>query len=104
MGEHIDIDRAELRRLAGRHGEAAEYLRNVPANHQDIQHSIDSLGPIFGDFQDAARELLEQRSRCYRGQADAHDELAEQLEAAAAVWDDHENSAAARIRAVLDGP
>ena len=102
MGEYIDIDPAALSRLAKRHGEAAGYLRAVPANHPEIQASVDSLGPIFAEFSDAARDLLEQRRRCYQVQADEHELLAEHLGATAALWRDHEQTATGLIRNVLD--
>lgn len=102
MADNIDVDPAQLRGLAARHDEAADQLRAVPEKHGDIQCSIDSLGPIFGEFREAARDLLERRRKCYLAQADEHHQLAQHLHEAANLWERNEADGAARLRALLE--
>jgi hypothetical protein len=61
MADRIRVVPANLREAADHHQETSEYLRTLPASHAAIQHSLDSLGPIFGDLREAGRDLLEQR-------------------------------------------
>jgi Excreted virulence factor EspC, type VII ESX diderm len=103
MADSIRVDPANLRDAAARHNEAADYLRAVPAGHDAIQDSLDSLGPIFGDLREAARDLLEQRRSCYHQQADDHAGMADGLAAAADRWEAHEDERAADLRALGDG-
>jgi Excreted virulence factor EspC, type VII ESX diderm len=104
MAEMIRVNPANLRDAATRHAEAADYLRAVPDTHDAIEESLDSLGPIFGEFREAGRQLLEQRRLCYRKQADDHAEIADQLRSSAAYWDEHEAERAAAFRSVVDDP
>ena len=98
----INVDIVNLREAAARHSETSEYLRTVPATHQAIQDSLDSLGPIFADLREAGRELLEQRRQCYQQQADDHAEMAAGLTEAAGRWEEHEEERAGAFRSVLD--
>jgi hypothetical protein len=102
MADMIRVEPANLRDAAARHGEAADYLRTVPASHDAIQHSLDSLGPIFGELRDAARDLLEQRRLCYEQQAHDHATMADNLKRSAKYWEQHETDTAAEMRGVLD--
>ena len=102
MDDNIVIDPENLREAARRHSEAAEYLRTVPGTHDAIQESLDSLGPIFAELRDTARELLEQRRLCYDGQADEHAEMADNLAQSATMWEEHEADSATRMRGLLD--
>ncbi len=102
MDDRIVIDPANLRDAARRHAEAADYLRTVPGSHDAIQDSLDSLGPIFGELRDAARDLLEQRRLCYDGQADEHAEMADNLQRSATMWEEQEADSAQRMQALLD--
>ena len=98
----INVDIVNLREAAARHTETSDYLRTVPASHQAIQDSLDSLGPIFADLREAGRELLEQRRLCYQQQADDHADMAHNLHVAALHWEEHDAAGASKIRAVLD--
>ena len=102
MADMIRVDPANLRDAAAKHTEAADYLRTVPATHDAIQESLDSLGPIFGEFREAGRELLEQRRLCYQAQADEHAAMADRLGESAARWEQHEQERAGAFRSVLD--
>ncbi len=102
MADKIRVDPVNLRDAAVKHTETADYLRTVPAGHDAIQQSLDSLGPIFGELREAARELLEERRVCYQQQADAHSSLADSLSKSAAYWEAHEEERAGAFRAVLD--
>lgn len=105
MADSIRVNPANLRDAATRHNEAAEQLRAIPASHDAIQESLDSLGPIFGELREAARDLLEERRACYLRQADDHAGMAEGLTAAADRWDAHEDEQVAGFRALGDeGP
>ena len=68
MAERIHVVPDELRAAARHHRETADELRTVPSDHHDIMASLDSLGPIFSELQDAGRELLDQRRACYERQ------------------------------------
>ena len=98
----INVDIVNLREAAARHAETSDYLRTMPASHQAIQDSLDSLGPIFADLREAGRELLEQRRLCYQQQADDHADMAHNLQVAALHWEEHDAAGASKIRAVLD--
>ncbi|AQA02960.1 hypothetical protein BVC93_11535 [Mycobacterium sp. MS1601] len=102
MDNRIVIDPANLRDAARRHAETADYLRTVPSTHDAIQDSLDSLGPIFGELREAARELLEQRRLCYDQQADEHAQMADNLHRSATMWEEHEAQSARRLHAVTD--
>lgn len=102
MSEIIRVNPANLRDAATRHTELAEYLRTLPASHDAIQESLDSLGPVFGELREAARDLLEQRRVCYQQQADDHAGMADSLTAAARYWEEHEEERAAAMRALVD--
>lgn len=102
MADMIRVDPANLRDAAAKHREAADYLRSVPATHDAIQESLDSLGPIFGELREAGRELLDQRRLCYQQQADEHAAMADNLAKSAERWEQHEEERAAGFRSVLD--
>lgn len=102
MADRIRVVPANLREAAGHHQETSEYLRNLPASHAAIQHSLDSLGPIFGDLREAGRDLLEQRRLCYEQQADNHAEIADNLTKSAAMWEQHEADAAQTFDRLAD--
>ena len=102
MDDRILIEPSKLREAARHHTEAADYLRTVPSTHDAIQESLDSLGPIFGELREAARELLEQRRQCYERQADDHAEMAHNLQQSANLWEEHEADSAQQMRALLD--
>jgi hypothetical protein len=102
MADRIHVVPAHLRQAAGHHQETSEYLRTVPATHEAIQQSLDSLGPIFGDLREAGRELLEQRRQCYEQQADNHAEIADDLTKSAAMWEQHEAESAGKLDGISD--
>lgn len=102
MDDRIVIEPEKLREAARHHADAADYLRTVPGTHGAIQESLDSLGPIFGDLREAARELLEQRRLCYEQQADEHAQMADSLHRSATLWEEHEADSAQRMSALLD--
>jgi hypothetical protein len=77
-------------------------LRTIPSSHAAIQASLDSLGPIFGELRDAGRELLELRRECYERQAEDHADIAQNLQASADVWEQHDRDAADRLGGILD--
>lgn len=98
MAERLNVVPEELRRAAGEHRQTAERLAAVPAGHAEIMATLDSLGPIFAEFRDAGRQLLDQRRVCYEQQAAAHAELADRLVDAAGSWEQHEAEAARQLR------
>jgi uncharacterized protein YukE len=102
MADNVRVEPENLRTAAAHHGAAADHLRTVPATHDAIRESLDSLGPIFGELREAAHELLEQRRQCYEQQADDHATLADNLRRSAELWEEHEAKAAAAMRGVLD--
>ncbi|OBG29466.1 hypothetical protein A5672_02775 [Mycobacterium alsense] len=103
MADPIRVVPAHLREAAAHHQETSEYLRTVPSSHAAIQESLDSLGPVFGELRDAGRELLELRRQCYEQQADDHADMAENLIASAAMWEQHEQDAARDFGGIVDG-
>ncbi len=103
MAEPIRVVPAHLREAAAHHQETSDYLRTVPSSHAAIQESLDSLGPIFGELRDAGRELLALRRQCYEQQADDHADMAEKLNASAAMWEEHEQDAARNFGGIVDG-
>lgn len=102
MADMIRVDPANLRDAAAKHTEAADYLRTVPATHDAIQESLDSLGPIFSELREAGRELLEQRRLCYHQQADDHAAMADNLGKSATYWEQHEEDRAGVFRSLGD--
>lgn len=101
MSENLHVLPDEYRRAAMQHRETAERLAALPDRHAELLASLESLGPIFNEFKEAGRDLLEQRRICYEQQAAAHGELAEKLEYAAALWESQDAAAASDFRAVL---
>jgi hypothetical protein len=102
MADRIYVVPENLRQAAGHHQETSEYLRTLPASHQAIQDSLDSLGPIFGELREAGRELLEQRRMCYEQQADSHAQMAENLTKSASMFEEQEAQAVQRLKRVSD--
>src|ERR1700742_1527050 len=102
MADRIYVVPDNLRQAAGHHQETSEYLRTLPASHQAIQDSLDSLGPIFGELREAGRELLEQRRMCYEQQADNHADIADNLTKSASMWEQHEAEAADKLDRISD--
>ncbi|MEI6252380.1 MAG: ESX-1 secretion-associated protein [Mycobacteriaceae bacterium] len=100
MAERLNVVPEELRQAAGEHRHAAECLAAVPSGHAGIMATLESLGPIFAEFREAGRELLDQRRVCYEQQAAAHAELADRLFDAAGRWEQHEAAAARQLRDV----
>jgi hypothetical protein len=102
MADRIYVVPENLRQAAGHHQETSEYLRTLPASHQAIQDSLDSLGPIFGELREAGRELLEQRRMCYEQQADGHAQMAENLTKSASMFEQEEARAVQRLKHISD--
>ena len=102
MADRIHVVPAHLREAAGHHQETSEYLRTLPSSHEAMQHSLDSLGPIFGELREAGRELLEQRRLCYKQQADNHSDIADNLTKSAGMWEQHEAEAAEKLERISD--
>jgi Excreted virulence factor EspC, type VII ESX diderm len=102
MADRIHVVPANLREAAGHHQETSEYLRTLPSSHQAIQESLDSLGPIFSELQEAGRELLEQRRACYEQQADSHANMADNLTKSANMWEEHESEAVRKFERLSD--
>jgi len=102
MADRIYVVPDNLRQAAGHHQETSEYLRTLPASHQAIQDSLDSLGPIFGELREAGRELLEQRRMCYEQQADSHAKMAENLTKSASMFEEQESQAVQRLKHISD--
>ncbi len=103
MAEHLNVVPAQLRQAAGEHRDTADYLATVPGRQADIMSTLESLGPIFAEFREAGRELLDQRKFCYEQQATAHAELAHRLDRAADFWEQHDEDAARQLRDVAGG-
>lgn len=103
MAERLNVAPDELRQAAGEHRDTADYLATVPTGHAGIMATLESLGPIFAEFREAGRELLDQRRVCYEQQAAAHAELADRLLEAAERWEQHDGDAAGRLRNVTEG-
>lgn len=103
MAERLNVVPEELRQAAGEHRRTAEHLAAVPAGHAEIMASLDSLGPIFAEFREAGREVLERRRHCYEQQAAAHADLAERLLGAAGTWEQQDADAARHLRDVAEG-
>ena len=103
MAEHLNVVPAQLRQAAGEHRETAEHLAAVPSRQADIMSTLESLGPIFAEFRDAGKELLDQRRVCYEQQAAAHTELAARLTSAADRWEHHDEDAARQLRDLAGG-
>ncbi len=103
MAERLNVVPDELRQAADEHRHTADYLASVPAGHAGIMASLESLGPIFAEFREAGRELLDHRRICYQEQAAAHADLADRLLEAATRWEQHDADGARRLRDVAEG-
>ncbi len=103
MAEHLNVVPAQLRQAAGEHRDTADHLATVPGRQADVRSTLESLGPIFAEFRDAGRELLDQRKVCYEQQAAAHAELAHRLDRAADLWEQHDEDAARQLRDIAGG-
>lgn len=103
MAEHLNVVPDQLRRAAVEHRQTAETLGTVGVGNAEVMASLESLGPIFAEFRDAGRELLDQRRLCYEEQASAHAEMADRLDRAADTWQHQDAEGAQRMRAVTEG-
>lgn|SRR5574337_28210 len=102
MAEQIHVVPDKLREAAGHHQQTADYLATIPSSHNEIEASLDSLGPIYSGLREAGRQLLEERRRCYESQAADHADMAHNLTTAAATWEQEQQAAAAKFRGVVD--
>ncbi|GAT07707.1 ESX-1 secretion-associated protein [Mycolicibacterium novocastrense] len=100
MTEPIHVTPEVLRDAADGHQAAAEYLRTVPASNEDIQATLDSLGPVYAELREEARIKLDERRQNYEAQAADHDATAAGLRQAHALWDNHERSSTTAFRAL----
>lgn len=103
MAERMNVVPDDLRRAADEHRQAADELAAVPERHPEMMAALESLGPIFAEFREAGRELLDQRRACYEQQAAAHVEMAERLSQAAETWEAQDADAARQMRSVTEG-
>ncbi len=104
MADRIHVVPSQLREAAGHHDETAEYLRTMPATHEAIQESLDSLGPIFSELREAGRELLEHRKQAYQEQADDHADMATNLRKSADLWEEQDAEAARQLGGLGSDP
>ncbi|WP_046315031.1 type VII secretion target [Mycobacterium sp. UM_Kg1] len=103
MAENIHVNRDVLINAAGNHQEASDYLATVAASHERIQATLNSLGPIYGDFREVAESLLEARANCYAEQSREHSAVSANLHRAVAMWNEHEDQAASAFGRLTDG-
>ncbi|KAA1430212.1 type VII secretion target [Mycolicibacter arupensis] len=103
MPERIHVNADVLTTAAGNHQAAADYLSTVSASHEAIQATLNSLGPIYDDFRQAASALLEARKNCYDDQASEHSAVSDNLHRAVAMWNTHEDDAADAFGHLTDG-
>lgn len=102
MPENIHVDQGVLTNAAGNHREASDYLATVPASHEGIRTTLSALGPIYGDFRQAAGALLDARKSCYDDQSNEHGEMSDNLNRAVTTWNQHEDDAATSFRRLTD--
>lgn len=103
MPENIHVNQDVLNNAAGNHQQAADYLSTVAASHEGIRATLNSLGPIYGDFRQAAESLLDARKNCYDNQSGEHSTMSDNLRLAVARWNEHEDDAATAFRRLTDG-
>ncbi|OBI04966.1 hypothetical protein AWC18_15745 [Mycolicibacter nonchromogenicus] len=103
MPEKIHVNQDVLTKAAENHQEASDYLSTVPATHEGIQATLNSLGPIYGDFRQAASSLLDARKDCYESQSREHSTVSDNLHRAVAMWDENEDDAANAFGRLTDG-
>ncbi len=103
MPEKIHVNQDVLTNAAGHHQEASDYLSTVAASHEAIQATLNSLGPIYGDFRQAAGSLLDARKDCYEDQSSEHSTVSDNLHRAVAMWNTNEDDAANAFRHLTDG-
>lgn len=103
MPENIHVNQDVLTNAAGKHQEASDYLSTVPASHDGIRATLNSLGPIYGDFREAAGSLLDARKNCYDDQSSDHSTVSDNLHRAVATWNKHEDDTATAFRHLTDG-
>jgi len=102
MPEKIHVNQDVLTNAAGNHQAASDYLSTVPASHEGIQATLNSLGPIYGDFRQAASALLDARKNCYDDQSSEHATVSDNLHRAVATWNKHEDDAAGAFGSLTD--
>ncbi|MEB3033899.1 type VII secretion target [[Mycobacterium] nativiensis] len=103
MPQEIRVNQDVLTNAAGNHQEASDYLATVSASHEDLRATLNSLGPIYGDFRRAADSLLDARKSCYDDQSSEHSQVSDNLNLAVATWNRHEDDAAKTFRHLTDG-
>lgn len=104
MSEHIHVNENILMDAALHHQEAADYLASVAASHEAVQATLNSLGPIYSEFRQAAASLLEARKHCYDQQSEEHSAVATNLRRAVQMWTEQEDHAATTFRGLTDEP
>lgn len=103
MPENIHVDQGVLTNAAGNHRQASDYLATVAASHEGIRNALNALGPIYGNFRQAAGALLDARKNCHDDQSSQHAEMSDNLNLAVAAWNNHEDDAGKAFRHLTDG-
>lgn len=98
----IRVDTENQRTAGTTHTDVAEFLRDIPTNHDEIIAWLESLGPIYKPLLPELRRVLDERHADYTDQADHHENLGAGLHASADRWDAHEDAAANQIRSSLE--
>lgn len=102
MPEKIRVDQGVLTNAAGNHRQASDHLATATASHEGIRTALSALGPIYGDFRQAAGALLDARKSCYDEQSSEHAEMSDNLNLAVATWNKHEDDAAKAFQNLTD--
>lgn len=103
MPPEIRVNRGVLTNAAAQHREASDYLATVPDSHGALRTTLDSLGPIYAGFRRAAEELLDARKNCYENQSGEHSAMSDNLNLAAATWNNQDDDGAMTFRHLTDG-
>lgn len=103
MPERIHVNPDVLTNAAGNHQAVADYLSTVSSSHEAIEATLNSLGPIYDDFRQAASSLLEARKNCYDDQSSEHSAVSDNLHRAVSAWNTHEDDAGEAFRHLTDG-
>ena len=90
------------REAGNRHNEMRDYLAAIPNNHEEILAWAQSLGPVYAEFAEELKTMLDDRAGFYADAAATEDQLGTGLHKSAAMFEAHEDHASSQIAGTFD--
>jgi len=98
----IRANTTQQREAGNAHNEMSDYLATIPGNHDEIFAWAQSLGPVYAEFTEELRNMLDDRKRFYDDAAATEGALGTGLHKTAALFEAHEHRTSGQIAGTFD--